>query len=116
MLISELAARTGLSTRALRHYEDRGVLVPDRDFNGYRIYAEEDVTRVEQIKTMIAAGLGTEAVRNYIDCVRSGRDTHTLAMCPNLRAELDRLANRLNARQAELQETQERLCRLAEAS
>ena len=38
MLIGELAERTGSSTRALRHYEDQGLLAPTRDTNGYRHY------------------------------------------------------------------------------
>jgi DNA-binding transcriptional MerR regulator len=37
MLIGELAERAGVSARALRHYEDRELLVPDRDVNGYRL-------------------------------------------------------------------------------
>lgn len=113
MLISELAERTGLSTRALRHYEDRGLLVPERDSNGYRIFEEDDITRVAQIKTMIAAGLGTREIRQYLDCVRTDGDTHSLAMCPNLRAELDTIATRLAAAEKSLHQTRERLCELS---
>ena len=115
MLISELAERTGLSTRALRHYEDRGLLIPARDTNGYRIFDDADLTRVSQIKTMIAAGLGTKAIREYLDCVRSDADTHSLVMCPKLRAELDSLAAWLATQQAALRQTQQRLCELSAA-
>ncbi|MGV9304358.1 MerR family transcriptional regulator [Nonomuraea sp. NPDC003727] len=55
MLISELAELTGASARALRHYEDRGLLVPTRNSSGYRDYSESDVTRVAQIRTMLSA-------------------------------------------------------------
>ncbi|MFE3886673.1 MerR family transcriptional regulator [Streptomyces lydicus] len=109
MLISELAELTGVSARALRHYEDRGLLAPARNSSGYRDYSECDVTRVAQIRTMISAGLGTSTIQKYLDCARTGERGTSLEMCPDLRAELDALAGRLDARQAELRETRRRL-------
>ncbi|GAA2437688.1 hypothetical protein GCM10010191_60810 [Actinomadura vinacea] len=113
MLISELAELTGVSARALRHYEDCGLLVPARTSNGYRDYAESDVTRVAQIRTMISAGLGTSTIQRYLDCARTGDHGTSLELCPDLRAELDSLARRLDARQAELRKTRRRLSRLS---
>lgn len=115
MLISELAELTGVSARALRHYEDRGLLAPARSGSGYRDYEESDVSRVAQIKTMIAAGLGTSTIQRYLDCARTGDHGTTLEMCPDLRAELDALGRRLEARQAELRDTQGRLRELTSA-
>ncbi|WP_017624831.1 MerR family transcriptional regulator [Nocardiopsis chromatogenes] len=109
MLISELAARTGVSARALRHYEERGVLVAGRDPNGYRAYSESDVVRVLQIKTMIDAGLPTSTIRRYIDCARTGDHGVTLEMCPALRAEVDAIAARIEEQRASLEEKRERL-------
>jgi DNA-binding transcriptional MerR regulator len=116
VLISELAEVTGVSARALGHYEEQDLLVPARDSNGYRNYAESDVTRVAQIKTMIAAGLGTSTIRQYLDCARTGEHGTTLELCPRLRAELDALAERLDARQAELRDTRRRLAGLTSRS
>lgn len=113
MLISELAELTGVSARALRHYEDRGLLVPTRNSSGYREYFESDVTRVAQIRTMVSAGLATATIRKYLGCARSGVHGIFLEMCPELRAELDDLAGRIEARQAQLSETRRRLDRLA---
>ncbi|WP_344593536.1 MerR family transcriptional regulator [Actinomadura vinacea] len=113
VLISELAELTGVSARALRHYEDCGLLVPARTSNGYRDYAESDVTRVAQIRTMISAGLGTSTIQRYLDCARTGDHGTSLELCPDLRAELDSLARRLDARQAELRKTRRRLSRLS---
>ncbi len=112
MLISELAESTGVSPRALRHYEEKGLLIPDRDSSGYRDYSESDAIRVAQIRTMIAAGLGTSTIRRYLDCARTGDHGISLQMCPDLRAELDSLAERLDARQAELRRTRQRLTEL----
>nr|WP_237518729.1 MerR family transcriptional regulator [Streptomyces sp. SID5910] len=108
-MISELAERTGVSARALRHYEDRGLLVPARNSSGYRDYSASDVVRVAQIRAMISAGLGTSVIQKYLDCVRTGAHGISVEMCPDLRAELDSLAGRLAAQQAELRETQRRL-------
>lgn len=112
MLISELAARTGVSARALRHYEHCELLVTERDTNGYRIYADSDIVRVLQIKAMINAGLATSTIRRYIDCAKTGDHGTTLEMCPELRAEVDAISVRINQQQAMLNETKQRLCTL----
>jgi DNA-binding transcriptional MerR regulator len=114
-LISELAELTGVSPRALRHYEDCELLVPARTTSGYRDYAESDVVRVAQIRTMIAAGLATSTIRRYLDCARTGDHGVYLELCPDLLAELDAVAERLDAQQAKLSATRRRLCALASA-
>ncbi|WXH17800.1 MerR family transcriptional regulator [Microbacterium sp. LTA6] len=116
MQIGELAKLTGMSTRALRHYEDRGLLLPDRTSGGYRDYSEEDVTLVAHIKAMIAAGLGTATIRRYLDCARLGDHGTSLEMCPDLRAELNSIAECLAAKKSELRETERRLNELASTS
>ncbi|MEV5838099.1 MerR family transcriptional regulator [Nocardia sp. NPDC052112] len=113
VLISELGKLTGVSARALRHYEDRGLLVPARNSNGYRDYDESDVTRVVQIRTMISAGLATSIIQRYLECARTADHGTFLQMCPDLRAELDAIAERLDARQAELRQARRRLTELA---
>jgi len=112
MLIGELADRTGVSARALRHYEERELLVPVRDSNSYRRYDESAVGVVQQIQTMVAAGLGTEMIRRYLDCARTDDHHTTLDMCPDLSAELDRIAVRLDRQQAALAATRRRLATL----
>ncbi|MZD09989.1 MerR family transcriptional regulator [Streptomyces sp. SID5785] len=116
MRIGELAEVTGASARALRHYEDCLLLAPGRDTNGYRVYTEADITRVAQIRTMIAAGLGTGVIRRYLDCARSGEHGIHLEMCPGLRAEVDALAHRIDRKEASLRQTRQRLSALASPS
>ncbi len=51
--IGEVAERTGVTQRTLRFYEERGVLKPpSRLDGGFRLYSEDDVRRVEQIKRL----------------------------------------------------------------
>lgn len=116
MLIRELAERTGVSPRALRHYEDTGLLTPGRSSGGYRLYTEDDVVRVRQIRRMIDAGMGTTQIRRYIDCARNGDHGFQLDMCPDLRAELDELAVRLSEARQAIQAKQQNLRALTASS
>ena len=51
--IGEVADRTGVTQRTLRFYEERGLLqAPTRMDGGFRLYSENDVARVEQIKRL----------------------------------------------------------------
>src|SRR5436305_12961199 len=53
--IGEVADRTGVTQRTLRFYEERGLLNPPcRLEGGFRVYSEEDVHRVEEIKRLQA--------------------------------------------------------------
>ena len=51
--IGEVAERTGVTQRTLRFYEEKGLLKPPtRLEGGFRLYSEEDVRRVGQIKRL----------------------------------------------------------------
>lgn len=53
MQIGEVAERTGVTQRALRFYEEKGLLKPPQRLDGgFRLYSEEDVQRVELIKKL----------------------------------------------------------------
>ena len=49
--IGEVAARTGVTQRALRFYEEKGLLQPpERMEGGFRRYSEDDISRIEFVK------------------------------------------------------------------
>ena len=51
--IEQVAARTGLTKRTLRYYEEVGLLPPtDRTEGNYRRYSEADIQRLERIKNL----------------------------------------------------------------
>ncbi len=51
--IEQVAARTGLTKRTLRYYEEVGLLLPaDRTEANYRRYSEEDIQHLERIKNL----------------------------------------------------------------
>lgn len=69
MRIGELASASGVSTRALRYYEQRGLIEARRQSNGYREYEDAAVTRVQNIRTLLDAGLSAEDIRGLNSCL-----------------------------------------------
>ncbi|MDX2558203.1 MerR family transcriptional regulator [Streptomyces sp. TX20-6-3] len=69
MRIGELARRTGGSPRALRHYEAAGLITSTRAANGYRVYGEDAVTRVSNIRYLLDAGLTLDDVSAFRSCL-----------------------------------------------
>ncbi|MEQ4300677.1 MerR family transcriptional regulator [Plantactinospora sp. B6F1] len=61
--IGELAARFGLATHVLRHWEDVGLLSPARRVAGRRAYDATHVTRVAEILLCKEAGFSLEQLR-----------------------------------------------------
>jgi DNA-binding transcriptional MerR regulator len=85
--ISELARRTGTTPRALRYYEEQGLLRPARHANGYRRYEDRAVHTVRHIQLLLSAGLGTTAIAEILACVPDDR-TVLAPKCPELRDAL----------------------------
>lgn len=66
MTIGELAARFGLATHVLRHWETMGLLTPSRLANGRRRYLREHIYRVALILRFKEAGLGLRQLREFL--------------------------------------------------
>jgi MerR family transcriptional regulator, repressor of the yfmOP operon len=67
--IGEVADRTGVTQRTLRFYEERGLLKPpSRMEGGFRLYSDEDVDRVEQIKRLQSLlGLTLAEIKDMVE-------------------------------------------------
>ncbi len=66
--IGEVARRTGLSQRTLRHYDELGLLVPSgRSSGDYRLYSHEDMGRLLAIQHLKSLGLSLSDVRSALD-------------------------------------------------
>lgn len=83
MRIGQLAGRTGASVRALRYYEEKGLLVSERTGGGHREYREPDVDRVRFVQLLLAAGLPTRKILDLLPFLGSGIAT------PEMIAHLD---------------------------
>jgi MerR family copper efflux transcriptional regulator len=66
MRIGELAQAAGVTTRTLRHYEAEGLLRSERSTNGYRLYPDETVLRVNNIRQLLAIGFTVGDVRAFV--------------------------------------------------
>jgi len=100
--IGELARRTGVSVRALRFYEERGVLRPRRTANGYRDFAPEAVQTVAHVQLLLAAGLKLELIGQILACL-----TGPELLLDGCRARLLVERRRMTEQQASLAAAQE---------
>ena len=68
MQIGEVAARTELSLRTIRHYEETGLVIPSaRSQGGFRLYTEADVARLMVIRRMKPLGFTLDQMRDLLD-------------------------------------------------
>ena len=68
MHIGELAERTGLSLRTIRHYDDVGLLpATARTDGGFRVYSENDFERLMVIKQMKPLGFSLEEMADILE-------------------------------------------------
>lgn len=86
--IGDAAARFGLDTHVLRHWEDEGLLHPARDAAGRRRFGEDDIVRIAVILRNKAAGMSLEQIRVLLD--EEAPDRHRVL--EEHIAELDRRA------------------------
>ena len=75
--ISDLAKEFDLTTRAIRFYEDMGLLQPERDGPGgrNRVYSSRDRTRLKLTLRAKRLGLSLTEAKEIIDTYDSPRDT-----------------------------------------
>jgi DNA-binding transcriptional MerR regulator len=67
MQIGEVAARTELSLRSLRHWEDVGLLRPSgRSEGGFRLYSESDVAKILVIRRMKPLGYTLDEMKDVM--------------------------------------------------
>lgn len=108
MRIGELAARSGLTTKTLRFYEQAGVLPqPERRHSGYRDYDDDALSRLQFIRAGQAAGLTLAELRQVI-AVRE----NTGPPCGHVTALLDAHLADLDMRIAELESIRAEVRRL----
>jgi DNA-binding transcriptional MerR regulator len=67
---SEAAERLGVSTKALRLYEQRGLVTPTRTVAGYRTYGPDEMSRASEIVALRALGLSLAQVRECWKAMR----------------------------------------------
>lgn len=67
LAIGELSRRSGVPVKTLRFYSDEGLLPPsERSHNGYRLYRDEALVRLDLIRTLREAGLGLDSIKKIL--------------------------------------------------
>ena len=94
--ISELAREFDITPRAIRFYEDQGLLAPRRE-GQRRIYSPRDRTRLKLTLRGKRLGLTLSEIRDLIDMYEPGRDE---------RPQLERFLAVLEAHKASLLQQQ----------
>ena len=104
--ISDLAREFDLTTRAIRFYEDMGLLTPERSGPGgrNRVYSNRDRTRLKLTLRAKRLGLSLTEAKDIIDMYDSPRDTG-----PQLRKFLTILAQHRDQLEEQLAELQANL-------
>lgn len=106
MHIGEMAQRTGLSHRTMRHYEEVGLVQPSgRSEGGFRLYTEDDLERLLLIRRMKPLGYSIEEMKELLTTVdtlrRSPEDADARAGLAELIAQTRERRTKL-ARQLEM--------------
>jgi len=95
MRITEAARSVGVSARALRYYEDEGLVHPERTAGGHREYSEALVDRIRLVLCLRSAGLSMASTRMALSSVDASTiDPEAVA---RLRAERRRLTRSIDS-------------------
>jgi len=96
MRIGELAARTGVSVRSLRYYEEQGLLSSTRSPSGQRHYTENDAERVQYVQNLYAANLSSRTIAELMPCAYSPSERNSDAALERLAQERERLTAQID--------------------
>ncbi|MCY9787602.1 redoxin family protein [Nocardiopsis sp. EMB25] len=114
MRAGEAAAAAGVTIKALRYYEECGLLRPDRAANGYRDYSAEDVRLAEEIRSLAALGLTPRETRPFLTCLRAGHEVSD--HCAESLAAYQRKIEALDLLVARLARSRDQLIRRRDAA
>ncbi|GAB6930430.1 MerR family transcriptional regulator [Paenibacillus sp. JCM 10914] len=72
MRIKEVAEKLGISTRAIRFYEQKGLVVPEKqDINQYREFKDHDIWRLQTIVALREAGMSVADIKVALEKIDS---------------------------------------------
>lgn len=106
--VSKAARAAGLSAKAVRLYESKGLLPhPPRTQAGYRLYRDEDITALRFIRQAKTLGLSLHEIRDILDLRRGGTTPcpHVLALLDEHIRDIDRAITGLRQLRRDLADT-----------
>ena len=98
--VSEVAQRLGLNPQTLYFYERIGLIPPpQRTAAGYRLFSEQDITRLRFITCVKALGLSLDEIKELL-VLQEGKALTCKAMHYRLTAKVDQLEDQIKQLQA----------------
>lgn len=67
MLLNEIINEVGMTKRAVKYYEEKGLLAVDKDNNGYRNYSAQDVETLKKISVYRKLGISIKDIQNLLE-------------------------------------------------
>lgn len=87
MKIGDAAARLGMAAHVLRHWEDEGVVVPDRTASEHRDYSAEHLSRCRIVLSCQSVGMSLAEIRAILHRGETGRASVIAARLSAIRAQ-----------------------------
>lgn len=67
MLLNKIAKEVGMTKRAIKYYEEKGLLSIKKDDNGYRNYTQEDVETLKKISIYRKLGISIDDIKKLLE-------------------------------------------------
>lgn len=67
MLLNEIIEEVGMTKRAVKYYEEKGLLSVKKDGNGYRNYTEQDIETLKRISVYRKLGIGIKDIQRILN-------------------------------------------------
>ncbi len=67
MRLNEVVKQVDLSKRAIKFYEEKGLLKTKRDSNGYRNYTDKDISLLKEISSYRKMGIGLSDIKEILN-------------------------------------------------
>jgi DNA-binding transcriptional MerR regulator len=119
--IGDVVARTGLTERAIRHYERLGLVKPDRSAAGQRLFGAEALRALASVRILKRAGFSLAEIETLL-AAKVDAKTLVKAQIESLKAQADSVQSSLTLLQGIARELErggaanvDVLCRLVEA-
>jgi DNA-binding transcriptional MerR regulator len=110
MKIGELAERTGIPASTIRYYEKENLLPKaQRGANGYRVYQDSALERLDLIQLGQKLGFSLEAIRTVLDLQGDALKDALLGKLEARLEEIDRLRAILDVQRRSVLEAKERV-------
>jgi DNA-binding transcriptional MerR regulator len=104
MHIGELAEKSNMSLRTIRHYDEVDLLTPSgRSEGGFRLYTQDDLERLLLIRRMKPLGFTLEEMSDLLDIIAALKGGEPGSSSPDVRLGLEEFIQQVTVRRAKLE-------------